>query len=147
MGPTHYSHSWLLFSRLSCAFPHKAGICKSGGVGISFPKHLDAVTSQVTHVIMVPWRERAAASRGHTSGIPASACFIPRTWFYTRSSERGHAGGVPKASRRIFSFPSGNHGYVRNLKLFLLFFLFFGSTCVFFPCGFIILFWFLMKIL
>ncbi len=38
---------------------------------------------------------------------------------YTCDSERGHAEGVPIAFRRSISFPSGNHGYMRNLRRFL----------------------------
>ncbi len=37
-------------------------------------------TSQVTYVTMVPWKEWDTASQCHTSGILASACFIPRSW-------------------------------------------------------------------
>ncbi len=79
-------------------------------------------------------RGRDAGSRGHTSGIPASACFIPRSWRrfhrtcfyaswslyhpardvspihwsdYTRDSERGHSGGVPIALRCSISLSQG----------------------------------------
>ncbi|KAI2645466.1 Transposon Ty3-G Gag-Pol polyprotein [Labeo rohita] len=92
---------------------------------------------------LVPKAERDAASRSHP---PASLRALLLSWkltlvlaqcFYaswsvtspacdvsffhwfdcTRDSERGHAEGVPKAFRRGVSFPSGNRGYIRNLRV------------------------------
>ncbi len=69
----------LLFSCHSCALPHKAGICKSGGVDISFPKsistQLEFPKGNFPGYVCNHGspRERDTASQGHTSGIPTRA--------------------------------------------------------------------------
>ncbi len=125
-----------LFSRPSCALPQytKRGF-ESLAAWVSRSTQLDFLKRNVSDYICNPSssRERDAASRGHTSGIPSSACFIPRSWRrfhrtcfysswslrhpardislihwsdYTRYSECGHAEGVPKgfdAASRSFT--------------------------------------------
>ncbi len=71
---------------LAVLHPHWAGILKVWWCGNLVPNAFQCSSSswrgmsQVTHVTMVSRRERDAASRGHTSGIPASTCFTPRSW-------------------------------------------------------------------
>ncbi len=115
-----------LFSRPSCALPQytKQGF-ESLAAWASRSTQLEFLKRNVSDYICNPSssRERDAASRGHTSGIPSSACFIPRSWRrflrtcfyaswslrhpardislihgsdYTRYSECGHAEGVLK---------------------------------------------------
>ncbi len=119
---------------------HGAGIGKSGAVGISFPSvfstQLEFLKRNVLGYVCNPSssKERDAASRGHTSGIPASACFIleadagftarafiPAGHYVTSpvtfrppvgqiafGFRAGHAEGVPLASfRRSVSFLRG----------------------------------------
>ncbi len=66
------------FSCHSCALPHQAGICKSGGVDILFPLHsmqLEFLEGDIPGYVCNHGspRERDAASQGHTSGIPTRA--------------------------------------------------------------------------
>ncbi len=68
---------------LAVLHSHWAWICQSSGVGISFSWHprtqLEFPKRNVLGYICNPssLSERDAASRCHTFGIPASACFIP----------------------------------------------------------------------
>ncbi len=67
---------------------HRAGICKSGGVGISFPKRGDAARVpekerlQVTYVTMVPWGNETLR---HVAILPAS---LPAQFFMTWGCRR-----------------------------------------------------------
>ncbi len=86
LWPWHAGHSRLLHPlalAVLCLGTLWAGTCKSGNVGISFPKCLRTqLKRNVSGYVCNPSssRERDTASRGHTSGIPASASFIPRSW-------------------------------------------------------------------
>ncbi len=141
----------LLFSRPSYALPHLAGICKYGGMGImvpiAFQRSLSSwrVTSPGNACKYGCLRGWDTASQYHTSGIPVTACIIPRswrrfhrmcqwclahpldwlhTWFSTWSRwRRSHS----ISTQRLV--PSGNHDYIRNLEIFsmLLFWTLFSS--------------------
>ncbi len=80
LRPGSASHPWLVFSlALAVHSTHYAGICKYGGVDISFP--IASRRSSMFPEGSVPGyvcnpgspRERDAASQGHTSGIPTRA--------------------------------------------------------------------------
>ncbi len=122
-----------------CCHPHWAriGVWQSGHlIPIALRRSLSSWRGTFIGYVCNPssLRGRDAGSRGHTSGIPASACFIPRSWRrfhrtcfyaswslyhpardvspihwsdYTRDSERGHSGGVPIALRCSVSFFQG----------------------------------------
>ncbi len=140
-GPTHFSHLWPFFSRHSCA-PSTLGrdlsVWQRGSLipQSVFRTQLEFLKRNVSGYVCNPSssRERDAASRGHTSGIPVSGCFIPEAdagstahvfmlpgrlrhppWCLAHPldrlhmcSERGHAGAFPKASSgRSVSFPRG----------------------------------------
>ncbi len=83
-GPTHFSHLWPFFSRHSCA-PSTLGrdlsVWQRGSLVPQsvFRTQLEFLKRNVSGYVCnsSSSRERDAASRGHTSGIPASGCFIP----------------------------------------------------------------------
>ncbi len=123
LWPWHAGHS-RLFRPLALAVlrmdTYWAGTCKSGSMGISFPKRLWMQLEflkrnilGVTYVTLVP-RGNKTLSLGHTSGIPASAtarAFISAGHNFTSPVtscpsngqiihvfRAGHAEGIPKAS-------------------------------------------------
>ncbi len=72
----------LFFSRPSCAPFTLAGICQSGAVGISFPKHLwtqlEFLKRNVLGYVCNPVpRRNETLRREATLWHPASGCFIP----------------------------------------------------------------------
>ncbi len=107
-----------------------AGTCKSGDMGISFPKHLQTqlefLKRNISGYVCNPSssRERDAASRGYTSGIPASTSFIPRSWcrfhrrcFYYSWSLRHLTRDVPPLIKTDYTFIQSRSCWWRSLSV------------------------------